>query len=1293
MIKKIFSIAVTCTMLFQMFSPSLEAKAETTKKESVGTTYYVSTLDGNDNNDGLSENKAFYSLQKINEIELQPGDKVLLEAGSVFTNGFLHIQGSGSEEAPIEIDKYGEGNNPRIDTNGQGIWYQDYGKQLDSAGHKYKGYVSSSILLYDVEYISIKNLEITNKAPEVDAKYNYLNTMNRTGVAAVAQNKGTIDSIYLDGLNIHDVIGNVYDKHMNNGGIYFTVFKPKNESETGISRYNDIKIENCIVDNVNRWGIAVGYTAYWDKFLGGEISDEVIAKYGSTKVEIRNNYVKDAGGDAITTMYCDRPIIEYNVSDGAARQINTTDYSETGSGRVAAAVWPWKCKDAVFQYNEVFDTAVNQDGQAWDADSGDGTIYQYNYSYNNGGGAVMICAGEAVNTVFRYNISENDLAGVLNLPYHPKAEIYNNTFYIKEGVPFIRPGMTGGVAVVENNIIYNAGAEKEEDWTRGNSTVTYSNNLYYNYKNIPTDDTAAVIEDPKFVDGGSAPDAYTGITPSSDEKITHDLSAFDGYKVKDDSPAINAGKFIDNNGGLDFFGNKVSGTPDIGAYESKVASLELYSSAYQINSEDGTIAGIEKDILVKDFLKNLSYDDAASLVIKDKDGKKLNDNDILTVGSKVILSANGKIKEYTISANVDNSIKDSIYMVKEDAKTIYLPSLDSNPTTIEEVLEGITVDSTATIKVFNGAEEVKEGNIVYGMTLKVIAENGDENSYSIEVKNSYQWALDYTGKQGNVWFAQKKANGVYSNLTNYDGTYPMWNGNNYGGVGIDEANHSVVPTDATHGLLIDTLGISGREEGHSMVYRAPKSGTITLSVKDDEPYLRQAGNSGGKVKLSFTHNGEEISSYELTESFAKIDVEAMEINVNKGDLIRVEAQNIDNPTKPSIHITPQIEYQDVEVADTEVPTAPTEIIAENITENTADISWTASIDNVGVTGYEVYNGDILIATVNDGTSVKVTGLTAGTEYTLSVKAVDAAGNKSEAGTVTFKTTEIKEVDKTELGKVIEYAEEVKAEGALEDVAPAVVKEFEEALENAKAVLADENATEDEVKAASERLIDIIHMLEFKIGDKEQLEKLAQIINALDESKYIPSTWSKLQAELEKANKVLADENAMEAEVKDAYNKLIKAYLDLRLIPDKSMLEELINKAEAIDTSKYTEKSVNALNKQLKEAKKALENKEATQEEVDEASKGLELALGGLELVQGNNNNNGNNGNNENNDNSNGNNNSGNNNSSNNENDTTNNLPATGATVSSTQIIILAVVLIAGGLIILSQRKPKKTNKL
>ena len=1000
--RKILSIALSFSMIASIFSSPVSAKADINESEVKGTTYYISTIDGNDNNNGLSENRAFYSLQKVNEIELQPGDKVLLEAGSVFTNGYLHIKGSGSEEAPIEIDKYGNGENPRIDTNGQGIWYQDYGKRLDNANHKNKEYVSSSILLYDVEYIHIRNLEITNKPLERDAKYNHLQAMNRTGVAAVAQNKGTIDHIYLDGLNIHDVMGNVYDKHMNNGGIYFTVFNPNNEAETGISRYNDIKIENCIVNNVNRWGIAVGYTAYWDKFLTASISDETIAKYGSTGVEIRNNYIKDAGGDAITTMYCDRPIIEYNVSDGVAKQINTTDYSETGFGRVAAAIWPWKCKDAIFQYNEAFDTCENQDGQAWDADYGDGTIYQYNYSHNNGGGAVMICGIEAVNSVFRYNISENDLAGVLNLPGNPNAVFYNNVFYMKEGVPLIRPGMTGGTAVVENNIIYNAGAEKSEDWTRGNSKVTYSNNIYYNYTNLPTTDAFAITEDPKFENPGSGPTEYTKKVPNSNEKITHDLSDFAGYKVADDSPAINKGKFIADNGGFDFFGNKVSGTPDIGIYESSIASLEVYSSIYKVNQDALSISGVEKDILVKDFLKKLSYDNNATVKVADRNSNILGENDILSGGSKVKLSYNGRTKEYIVSANTDNSIKDSIYMINENNKILYVPSLENNKTSIKEVVDGISVHSTATIKVFSGDNEVKNGNIEDGMTLKIIAENNSENSYLIKVKNNYQWALDYTGNQGNLWFAQKKASGVYSNLTIYDATYPQWNGNNYAGVGLDLPNKTTAPTETTHGLLVDTMG-TGHEQGHSMAYRVPKSGTIVLSVKDNEPYLRQAGNSGGKVKLIFTHNGNEINSYELIQSLIKVNVAPMEISVEKGDFIRVEAQNIENPSKPSVHITPMIEYQNINIVDTEAPIKPTEIKANNITENSVELTWTASTDNVGVVGYEVYNGETLLATVTEGTSYKISGLEAGIEYSLMIKAFDANGNRSEAGSIVFTT--------------------------------------------------------------------------------------------------------------------------------------------------------------------------------------------------------------------------------------------------------------------------------------------------
>ena len=311
--------------------------------------------------------------------------------------------------------------------------------------------------------------------------------------------------------------------------------------------------------------------------------------------------------------------------------------------------------------------------------------------------------------------------------------------------------------------------------------------------------------------------------------------------------------------------------------------------------------------------------------------------------------------------------------------------------------------------------------------------------------------------------------------------------------------------------------------------------------------------------------------------------------------------------------------------------------------------------------------------------------------------------KNAIDNLIIKDDNIKEVDKIFLGMVIEYSEEVKANGALEDVVPAVVKEFEDALENAKNILADKTATKAEVDEASKRLVNVIHMLEFKKGDKEQLAKLVTIINALDESKYMPSTWSKLQAELEESNKVIADENAMEAEVKDAYNKLIKAYLDLRLVPDKYILKDLINKAESIDVSKYTKESVNELNKKLKEANKVLDNKEATQQEVDEVSKGLELALGNLELAQGNNNNNGNDNNNNGNDNNNnGNNNNGstgsgttdNNDNSgtdnnigtdnNSDKDGKGNLPATGGTSTFALVGIAALLLGAGS--VLRRRK-------
>ena len=90
-------------------------------------------------------------------------------------------------------------------------------------------------------------------------------------------------------------------------------------------------------------------------------------------------------------------------------------------------------------------------------------------------------------------------------------------------------------------------------------------------------------------------------------------------------------------------------------------------------------------------------------------------------------------------------------------------------------------------------------------------------------------------------------------------------------------------------------------------------------------------------------------------------------------------------------------------ADTQAPTAPTSLTSSNITETTASLSWNASSDNVGVTGYDVYQGSTLLGNVA-GTSANITGLTANTSYTFSVRAKDAAGNvSSSSNAVTFTT--------------------------------------------------------------------------------------------------------------------------------------------------------------------------------------------------------------------------------------------------------------------------------------------------
>ncbi len=96
------------------------------------------------------------------------------------------------------------------------------------------------------------------------------------------------------------------------------------------------------------------------------------------------------------------------------------------------------------------------------------------------------------------------------------------------------------------------------------------------------------------------------------------------------------------------------------------------------------------------------------------------------------------------------------------------------------------------------------------------------------------------------------------------------------------------------------------------------------------------------------------------------------------------------------------------VVDNQAPTAPSGVTSSSVTETSLTLSWTASTDNVGVSGYDVYrNGTLLGSVTGTSTSANITGLTAGTAYTFIVRAKDAAGNisaNSNSHNVTTSTT-------------------------------------------------------------------------------------------------------------------------------------------------------------------------------------------------------------------------------------------------------------------------------------------------
>lgn len=413
------------------------------------------------------------------------------------------------------------------------------------------GGVAAAVYLENQEYWEISNLEVTNISETEDV---------REGIHIVTDiTDHFLYHIVIKDCYIHDVTGTMSRK--DTGGIFV------------VGNYNGVLIENNTVRNVYRTGILTR---------------------AKRNVVIRNNMVDSIGGDGIQVGGGSMsPLVEYNVAKDC--------YNRYTAGEYNVAIWPYETNDAVFQYNEAYLTHNTLDGQGFDCDYlCNGTIFQYNYSHDNEGGFMLICSinnspdyeSYNRNSVIRYNISQNDKNRIFQI--HSKGtqgtQIYNNTIYVGENLSpkiydfdiFRWPGTVYSY----NNIFYNAG---KGTYSYGLQNYhVFENNLFYGYHPVSEpSDPYKITADPLLAAPGTGGIGWNTTT---------------GYQLTAGSPAINAGKYIENNGGKDYWGNELyNGAPDIGAHEyygeiyqeiqRPYVGLEVNHSIVGTNSNEITYSG------------------------------------------------------------------------------------------------------------------------------------------------------------------------------------------------------------------------------------------------------------------------------------------------------------------------------------------------------------------------------------------------------------------------------------------------------------------------------------------------------------------------------------------------------------------------------------------------------------------------------------------------------------------------------------------------------------------------------
>ncbi|PZF92433.1 discoidin domain-containing protein, partial [Micromonospora deserti] len=549
-----------------------------------GTDYFIDATNGRDTAAGTSPETAWRSLARANATTFRPGDRILLKAGEQWHDEQLWPKGSGSAGRPITISAYGDASagRPYIATNG------NVPSPFLAGGVKNPATVglTGAIVLRNQQYFDINNVELSNDddfATNITAgsyvRDGIMVSINADLLPAGADS--IMDHFRISDVYVHNLDGPSYWQRIHYGGVNFQVFGSRSYKEYGTGGYyfKDVRIEDNTFENVELHAIQFAFNWFAaDGVDAGQYDESGKFHEGweqlwvrtrdlySRDVYIGHNYAESIGQGAIQLANTKNMTVEYNEVNGYLERYDS----------VSVALYLWAGADSVMQFNEVYGGPNNEyDGTPWDLEYTNFNVtYQFNYSHDNAAGW-MSYMGNSSNSVARYNLSVNDngvlVKNMLSTNYSP-TYFMNNTFvYDGADLDYVHDETFLSTVYFLNNIFYNSSTTASTPWYRRTGALrhaVFSNNAYYEASGTHSSqepaDPDGVRVDPKFV---GDPAKY--ITGAGVDRIRKAAAHF---KLRGDSPLIDAGRYNPHLGTKDFLGTHIyyGNAPEIGIAESRI---------------------------------------------------------------------------------------------------------------------------------------------------------------------------------------------------------------------------------------------------------------------------------------------------------------------------------------------------------------------------------------------------------------------------------------------------------------------------------------------------------------------------------------------------------------------------------------------------------------------------------------------------------------------------------------------------------------------------------------------------